>query len=173
MSSSKQTPRLLRLTIKLYKGQERQGSEGHDFAREYVVKAAKLHAKHGILMYQQCYSPPSYRSFVDDMNRRNNRGWVIDDHDVTIEFYFRNFAELNRVNSDPEFQVLQASEEPFVNRVHTVVSLSWVEKYVDVGRLVNILDDKSTYPSYDELLNLSTALGTGGAWVKTDDGEKK
>ncbi|KAJ5219518.1 hypothetical protein N7468_008722 [Penicillium chermesinum] len=123
MTSPIQTPRLIRLTIKLYKGQARQG----------------------VLL------PPAYRTFVDDTNRRNNRGWVIDDHDVTIEFYFRNFAELNRVNSDPEFQALQASEEPFVNRAHTVVSLSWVENYVDEGKVVNIVDDKSTYPPYEEL----------------------
>jgi hypothetical protein len=90
---------------------------------------------------------------------------------VTIEFYFRSFAELNRVNSDPEFQALQASEEPFVNRVRTVVSLSWVEKYVDEGKVVNIVDDKSTYPSYDKLLDLSSALGTSGAWVKKDEAD--
>ncbi|PYI14322.1 hypothetical protein BO99DRAFT_25118 [Aspergillus violaceofuscus CBS 115571] len=164
------TERLLRLTIKLYKGQARQGGEGHDFARDYVVKAAKLHAKHGIYAYQQCYSPPAYRTFVDEMNRRNNRGWVIDDHDVTIEFYFRSFEELNKVNHDPEFQALQASEEPYVNRAHTVVSLSWIEKYVDNNEVVNIVDDKSTYPGYDELLDLSTALPTGSAaWVKKEE----
>lgn len=82
---------------------------------------------------------------------------------MTVEFYFRSFAELNKVNSDPEFQALQAAEEPFVNRAHTVVSLSWVEKYVDEGEVVNIVDGKSTYPPYDELLDLSSALGTGGA----------
>ncbi|KAL4902609.1 hypothetical protein BDW74DRAFT_61255 [Aspergillus multicolor] len=67
---------------------------------------------------KQCYSPPAYRAFIEGMNQRNNRGWVIDvplppplcpifpelsscsqDHDVTIEFYFRSFAELNRVNT--------------------------------------------------------------------------
>jgi hypothetical protein len=58
MSSTGQTTRLLRLTIKLYKGQGRQGGEGHDFARDYVVKAAKLHAKHGIYMYQQVDATP-------------------------------------------------------------------------------------------------------------------
>ncbi|KAF4215747.1 hypothetical protein CNMCM6805_003333 [Aspergillus fumigatiaffinis] len=152
MASTSQTPRLLRLTIKLYKSQGRQGGEGHDFR-------------------PRCYSPPAYRSFVDDMNCRNNRGWLIDDHDVTIEFYFRSFAELNRVNSDPEFQALQASEEPFVNRIRTVASLSWVEKYVDEGKVVNIVDDKSTYPSYDKLLDLSSALGTSGAWVKKDEAD--
>lgn len=49
ITSPNQTPRLVRLTIKLYKGQARQGGEGHDFARDYVVKAAK----HGIYKYQQ------------------------------------------------------------------------------------------------------------------------
>lgn len=115
------------------------------------------------------------------MNRRNNRGWVIDvsvpgellpnrccrlsdfhfdqDHDVTVEFYFRNFAELNKVNSEPEFQALQASEGPFVNLIHTVVTLGWVEKYVDGGKVVNIGEDgKSLYPPWSELNNLSTAF---------------
>lgn len=88
---------------------------------------------------------------------------------MTSEFYFRNFAELNKVNSDPEFQALQASEEPFVNRAHTVVSLAWVENYVDEGEVVNIVDDKSTYPPRDELLDLSTALGPGGAWTGNEE----
>lgn len=79
---------------------------------------------------------------------------------MTIEFYFRSFADLNKVNADPEFQARQASEEPFVNRENTVVSLAWVEKYVDEGQMVNIVDDESTYPSYNSLLDLSTALPT-------------
>lgn len=79
---------------------------------------------------------------------------------MTVEFYFRSFAELNKVNMDPEFQALQTSEEPFVNRDNTVVSLALVEKYVDEGQVVNIVDDKSTYPSYDSLLDLSTVLPT-------------
>ena len=79
---------------------------------------------------------------------------------MTIGFYFRSFADLNKVNADPEFQARQASEEPFVNRENTVVSLAWVEKYVDEGQMVNIVDDESTYPSYNSLLDLSTALPT-------------
>jgi hypothetical protein len=81
------------------------------------------------------------------------------DHDVTVEFYFRNFAELNKVNSDPEFQALQATEGPYVNLIHTVVTLGWVEKYVDGGNVVNIDDNgKSTYPSWSEMNDLSTAF---------------
>jgi hypothetical protein len=76
-----------------------------------------------------------------------------------VEFYFRNFAELNKVNSDPDFQALQASEGPFVNLTHTVVTLGWVEKYVDGGKVVNIdQDGKSLYPPWTELNDLSTAF---------------
>lgn len=71
---------------------------------------------------------------------------------VTVEFYLRNFAELNKVNADPEFQALQASEDPFVNIVHTVVTLSCVEKYVDGGKAVNSGPDcKSLYPQQNDL----------------------
>ena len=78
---------------------------------------------------------------------------------MTVEFYFRNFAELNKVNSDPEFQALQATEAPYVNLVHTVVTLGWVEKYVDNHTVVNIDENgKSTYPPWSELNDLSTAF---------------
>ncbi|KAB8272968.1 hypothetical protein BDV30DRAFT_239051 [Aspergillus minisclerotigenes] len=63
--------------------------------------------------------------------------WVIDDHGVLIaRICFQNFAELNKVNSDPESQALQMSEESFVNRVYTMVSLFWLERYVDEGMVV-------------------------------------
>lgn len=74
-----------------------------------------------------------------------------------MEFYFRSFAELEKVRQDPDFQVLQAEEGPYVNLVHTVVTLGWVEKYVDDGRVVNLKDGKSTYPPWSELQDLSTS----------------
>ena len=92
------------------------------------------------------------------MNKRRNRGWVVDDHDMTVEFYFRSFEEMNKVTNDPDFQRLQAEEEPFVNRTHTVVSLGWVETYVENGNVVNIKDDKSTYGSWEESSDMSTAM---------------
>ncbi|QKX63140.1 uncharacterized protein TRUGW13939_10309 [Talaromyces rugulosus] len=162
------TARLLRLSIKLYKSAAFTDVQCHEFARGYIAKAAKIHAKHGITSYQLNYSPAPYRGFVAEMNKRNNRGWVIDDHDITVEFYYRNFAELNKVNGDPEFQALQASEEPYVNRENTVVSLAWVEKYVDEAQVVNIVDEKSSYGPWAELVDLSTALPdeVKAAWSK-------
>ena len=98
------------------------------------------------------------RNTLDEMNRHLNRGWVVDDHDLTIEFYFRSFEEMNKVTNDPEFQKLQQEEEPYVNRTHTVVSLGWVESYVQNGEVVNVKDGKSTYGTFEESSDLSNAL---------------
>ncbi|KAH8195452.1 hypothetical protein TruAng_010377 [Truncatella angustata] len=166
MSTKSSPGRLLRYTLSIYRNQNSAGDEAAKFAREYLEKIAPLHAKNGIEMYQQVYSPASYRTALDAINRRDGRGFI--DHDVTVEFYFRNFADLSRVTSDPEFKAIQATEGPYVNLVHTVVSLGWVEKYVDGGRVVNIDEDgKSTYPPWSELSDISTAFA-----AETEDGMK-
>ncbi|KAI1658173.1 hypothetical protein F4813DRAFT_388956 [Daldinia decipiens] len=127
------------------------------FSREYLTKGASIHARNGIEMYQQIFTPVPYRAALEEMNRRGNRSWVIDDHDITFEFYFRTFAELEKVRVDPDSQALQAAEGPYVNLVHTVVTLDWVEKHVDGGRVVNVgPDGKSTHPPWSELHDLST-----------------
>ncbi|OOF91927.1 hypothetical protein ASPCADRAFT_509859 [Aspergillus carbonarius ITEM 5010] len=145
--------RLLRLTIQIYRNQATTTNEEREkFAREYLAKVAVIVAKHGIEKYQQVYTPPAFREALEESSRRNKRGWIIDDHDLTIEFYFRNFLAMNNVRNDPEFRALQASEGPYVNLIHTVATLGWVEQYVDGGKVVNIgPDGKSTYPSWAEL----------------------
>ena len=48
------TPRLLRLSISLYRSPSRNGAEAYDFAtNNHAVQAAKIHAKHGIHSYVQ------------------------------------------------------------------------------------------------------------------------
>jgi len=48
------TPRLLRLSISLYRSPKITGEEGHDFSRNnHAVKAAPMHANHGIKSYVQ------------------------------------------------------------------------------------------------------------------------
>ncbi|KAK9421234.1 hypothetical protein SUNI508_06082 [Seiridium unicorne] len=205
MSAKPSPDRLLRYTLSVYRSNKSSVDESADFARQYLEKVAPLHAKNGIEMYQQsnwtvrafrlrdldptyhlltiwrkAYTPVSYRTALEEMNRRDGRGFVVDvsspaldhqvillrrltidmkDHDVTVEFYFRSFAELHKVTSDPEFQAAQATEGPYVNLVHTVVSLGWVEKYIYGGKVVNIGEDgKSTYPPWSELNDLSTAF---------------
>ncbi|CAD6591792.1 MAG: hypothetical protein ASARMPRED_005604 [Alectoria sarmentosa] len=153
------TPRLLRLSISLYHSPSRSGAEAYEFAtNNHAVQAAKIHANHGIHSYIQYFSPLNVRKTLDEMNRHLNRGWVVDDHDMTVEFYFRSFEEMNKVTNDPEFQKLQEEEEPYVNRTHTVVSLGWVESYVLNEEVVNVKDGKSTYGTFEESSDLSNVL---------------
>jgi len=83
---------------------------------------------HGLA--RQYHTPSSTRKVLEAMNAQRNRGWVIDDHDITVEFYFRDFDALTAVGQEPQFQKLQVEEGPYVNRAHTVASLGWVEVYV-------------------------------------------
>lgn len=89
------------------------------------------------------------------MNAQRNRGWVIDDHDITIEFYFKDFAALTAVGQDPEFQALQAEEEPYISRTHTVASLGWVEVFVQDGKVVNIANGKPTYGTFADVADIT------------------
>lgn len=66
--------------------------------------------------------------------------------------------EVTAVRTDPDFQALQSSEDPYVNLVYTVVMLSWVERYVDNGNIVNIVDGKSTYSPRSVLLDLGNVM---------------
>ncbi|KAI1381018.1 hypothetical protein F4677DRAFT_441349 [Hypoxylon crocopeplum] len=140
--------RLIRMTLQVYGNQKNKPEDNEAFSREYVAKVAGIQARNGIEMYQQVFTPAPFRVALDEMNRRGNRGWVVDDHDITVEFYFRSFADLEKVRRDPDFQALQAGEDPYVNLVHTVATLGWVEKYVDGGEVVNVKDGKSMYPPW-------------------------
>lgn len=88
------------------------------------------------------------------MNAQRQRGWVVDDHDITVEFYFRDFDALTAVGQDPEFQKLQVEEGPYVNRAHTVASLGWVEVYVEGGKVVNVADGRPTYGAFEDVVDV-------------------
>jgi len=93
------------------------------------------------------------------MNEQNKRGWIIDDHDLTVEFYFRSLADMTKLSADPEWLAIQLEEEPYVNRERTVVSLGWVEKYVDGGKVVNFDENGETkYAAYPEVSDIRTAM---------------
>ena len=69
-----------------------------------------------------------------------------------MEFLFRDMEAFFRGASDPEFQALQAEEEPFISGIHAEVSLGWVETYVSDGKVVNISEDgKPDFPAFKEL----------------------
>lgn len=92
------------------------------------------------------------------MSRHGNRNWVTDDHDVTVEFYFRSFEEVDKVTNDPDFQRLQAEEAPYISKTPSAVSLGWVETFVEEGKVVNVENGRSTYGSWEESVDLSNAM---------------
>jgi len=77
---------------------------------------------------------------------------VISDHDVQVEFLFRDFETLTKFTSDPDFQKLQAEEGPYVSKIHVVTSIGWLETYVKDGEVVNIdKEGKPTFPGWKEV----------------------
>lgn len=68
MSSNSTTSlpgRLLRMTLQIYRNQNSTAEDREKFAREYLAKAAALHAKNGIEMYQQVTTRQSSSSHVE------------------------------------------------------------------------------------------------------------
>ncbi|KAL9628415.1 MAG: hypothetical protein Q9164_007286, partial [Protoblastenia rupestris] len=85
--------------------------------------------------------------------REMGANWVIDQHDVTVELYLRDMAALKAIASDPAFASFAALEEPYISRKHVVVSLGWVEVYVQNGEVVGVDEDgRPTYSPYAEFV---------------------
>ncbi|GKZ24844.1 hypothetical protein AbraIFM66951_005131 [Aspergillus brasiliensis] len=139
MSTYGTRDRILRLRIAHYKTEDKTEAEAHKFGTQFAEKAARLHEKHGIWGYAQ----------------KANRGWVIDDHDFAVEFYFKTLEDLSKVSRDPEFHALQAEEVPYISKHHVVTSLGWVETFVEHGKVVHIENGKSTYGTFEEMQEIT------------------
>ncbi|CAK39231.1 hypothetical protein AAWM_00020 [Aspergillus awamori] len=155
MSTYGTRDRILRLRIAHYKTEDKTEAEAHKFGTLFAEKAAHLHEKHGIWGYAQVYTPEKTRKVVEAMNQKANRGWVIDDHDFAVEFYFKTLEDLSKVSRDPEFHALQAEEVPYISKHHVVTSLGWVETFVEHGKVVHIENGKSTYGTFEEMQEIT------------------
>lgn len=77
--------------------------------------------------------------------------YIIDKHDLQIEYYFRDVSSLLAVSADEDFKALHIEATPFVRLDETTVALNWVEVYLEGGKLVNVGEDgKSMQPSFAE-----------------------
>lgn len=84
---------------------------------------------------------------------------MIRQHDAQVEFFFRDMETFFRGAADPDFQALQAEEEPFISSIHAEVSIGWVETYVQNGQVVHISDaNVSQYPPFEEI-GVAPSLG--------------
>lgn len=79
-------------------------------------------------------------------------GWVVRDHDMHVEFWFRDIASVAAAVADPDFRALQALEGPYTSKIHVEASLGWVEQYVADGKVVNVSDaGRADVPTWQEL----------------------
>ena len=88
------------------------------------------------------------------MKLNNQRGnpWVVRDYDAQVEFLFRDMETFFKGASDPDFQALQAEEEPWISRIHSEISVGWLETYVNDRNVVNVRDDgKPDFATFEEL----------------------
>ncbi|KAK7711085.1 hypothetical protein SLS57_008175 [Botryosphaeria dothidea] len=153
MSSAKQ--RLLRLSIAHYRSQNVSEEAFHRWAAEdHCARAAGIHARHGVEAYGMLFNLTATREAARELNERLGKKWVLDDHDVVVEFYLRDLEAVQRIIADPEFAKLQEEEAPWVDTERSdggvVAHLAWVEVYVENGKVVHVgSDGKPTYARLD------------------------
>ncbi|EFY96239.1 EthD domain protein [Metarhizium robertsii] len=147
-----QKRRLLRMTVAHYRQPNVSEEDFHHWVTEkHATQAAKLHAKNGIEGFSIYFAPKSFRNATAELNAKRGSPWVVRDYDAQVEFLFRDMETFYKGASDPDFQALQAEEEPFISGIHAEISIGWIETYVSEGRVVNVGDDgKPMYPTFKE-----------------------
>ncbi|KAL2287367.1 hypothetical protein FJTKL_05841 [Diaporthe vaccinii] len=140
--------RVCRLTGSYYRTQGLSEEEFYNYmSRRHGAECAKIHEKYGILKYQMTFNTASTRALLESMKLP----YAVDDHDFQIEYYFRDVSSLLAVSADQGFKALHVEGAPYVRLDDATVALTWVEVYLEGGRLVNIgADGESLQPSFAE-----------------------
>ncbi|KAI2643454.1 hypothetical protein GGS21DRAFT_496428 [Xylaria nigripes] len=144
--------RILRLSIAHYKNPSVSDEDFHHWAtHEHCVRAAGIHKRHGVEKYGMVFNLPAARKELARIDKIVGGNWVIDDHDVIVEFYLQDTEGLIGILNDPDFAALQAAEGPWVDagRGNIGASLGWVETYLENSEPVNAADGKPTYGELD------------------------
>ncbi|KAI0968020.1 hypothetical protein F4678DRAFT_231748 [Xylaria arbuscula] len=147
--------RVLRLSG-LYKRKEGVSEEEfHSFSRDHAVKCARIHEKYGVLKYQIAYSSSSAKELAKSMQTP----YAVNEHDLEIEYYFKDTATLLAVSGDQEFKELHLESEPYVSHETAKVTLTWIETYVENGKMVNVGKETNTslYSSFAELADIKVS----------------
>lgn len=91
--------------------------------------------------------------------------YSIDNHDLQIEYYFRDVSSLLAVSDDEGFKALHVEATPYVRLDETTVALNWVEVYLQGGKLVNIgADGQSLQPSFAEQCDIEASDKPAGKY---------
>ncbi|KAH9903786.1 hypothetical protein F4778DRAFT_99637 [Xylariomycetidae sp. FL2044] len=141
--------RVLRLSGIYYRKEGISEKEFQDFlSYRHGVECAKIHEKYGVLKYQMAFNSSSTQALATSMKMP----YKINDHDIEIEYYFRDVGCLLALSADKDFKALHVECEPYVDLSTTRITLTWIEVYLEDGKLVNIgPEGKSTQPSFEEL----------------------
>ncbi|KAH7125648.1 EthD domain-containing protein [Dendryphion nanum] len=128
----------------------------HDWASNvHAPKAANVQARHGALRITQFHTPTATRNLIaQKMPAAIRPGWKIDDHDIVISFYVRTLEDFFKIVTDPEFQELYGGESEVVALDKGTMTIGWEEVYVEDGKVVNVVDGRSAYPTFAESSNL-------------------
>ncbi|KAI0506647.1 hypothetical protein F5B22DRAFT_622760 [Xylaria bambusicola] len=140
--------RVLRMSGISYRKEGVSEEEFHRFSRSHAVACAKIHEKHGILKYQMAYSSSSLQALGHSMRTP----YQVNKHDLEIEYYFKDVATLLAISNDEEFKNLHVEAEPYFDQDRSKVTLTWIETYVENGKIVNINSEgESLYASVASL----------------------
>ncbi|KAI1464435.1 uncharacterized protein F4812DRAFT_443399 [Daldinia caldariorum] len=143
--------RVLRLSGSYHRKDGVSEEEFHRFSRHHAVACAKIHQKYGILKYQIAYSSSSAQELAKSMKTP----YKVNDHDLEIEYYFKDVATLLAVSADQEFKDLHLESEPYVRHDTATVTLTWIEVYLEDGKVVNVSPEgESLFPSFAELSDI-------------------
>ncbi|KAK7755708.1 hypothetical protein SLS62_002319 [Diatrype stigma] len=147
--------RVLRLFGSYYRNEGVSEEEFHEFmSRRHGVESAKIHEKYGILKYQMAFSTKSTRELAASLKLP----YPVTENDMLIEYYFKDLDSLLAISADEDFKALHVEAEPYIRSEATQVTLTWIEVYLEDGKLVNIdSEGKSTQPSFAELSDIKVS----------------
>ncbi|KAI6089180.1 hypothetical protein F4821DRAFT_67200 [Hypoxylon rubiginosum] len=147
--------RVLRLSGVYHRKEGVSEKDFHDFlSHRHGVECAKIHAKYDILKYQMAFSSSSAQALAKSMELP----YKVNNHDLEIEYYFKDVAALLAISADEDFKALHVECEPYIDHETTTVTLTWIEVYLEDGKLVNVdVAGKSLQPSFEELSDIKVA----------------
>ncbi|KAI1073634.1 hypothetical protein F5B20DRAFT_497604 [Whalleya microplaca] len=147
--------RVLRLAGSYYRKEGVSEKDFHEFlSRRHGVECGKLHEKYGLFKYQLAFSTSSTQELARSLKLPN----AIDEHDLRIEYYFKDVSTLLAISADEDFKALHVECYPYIRVDNSTVHLSWIEVYLEDGKLANIdSEGTSLQPSFEELSQIQAS----------------
>ncbi|KAH8811069.1 EthD domain-containing protein [Xylogone sp. PMI_703] len=137
--------KLLRLSILQRKSSKLTDAEFHKHWTEHHAPiASSWLARNGIVGYTQYHTPPEIKQLAAGI--ADYAGAKLAEFDAHVEFMVHSVDDLLNALQDPEYPLKMQPDEGYMfERGSMVITLGYVETYVQDGKVVNIVDGKSTF----------------------------